>query len=330
MEVVRRVARSLPVIAAFAALALAVPCRAQAQQAGTPEDAARLFKEGVDAQARGDAKLACAKFRGSLAFALMPNTLFKIAQCEEQEGHLVAALRRWEQGLGMLPEGDNRLAVARERAAAIERRVPKVRLKLPADAPAKTRVLVDGTEIPSAQEPLNLDTGERTIVVEAPGYKPERLSIVLVEGDQKDVEIALSPLQASEGPKKVTPPPPPPPPPSGGLGRTLGFVAGGLGLAGFVTAGVTGGILLSRDAQIRENCSPTRCNKEAWEAVESAKSLLTVNTVGFIVGIAGASAGVTLILASGGGGGGGNDAPKAAVAPVILPGGGGAAVSGRF
>ncbi len=322
----RRVARSLPVIAAFAALALAAPPRAHAQQAGTPEDAARLFKEGVDAQTRGDSKLACAKFRGSLAFALMPNTLFKIAQCEEQEGHLVAALRRWEQGLGMLPEGDNRLAVARERAAAIDRRVPKVRLKLPADAPPKTRVLVDGTEIQSLEKPLDLDTGERTIVVEAPGHKPERLSIVLVEGDQKDIEISLSPLSSSSGPKKVAPPPPPPPPSSGGLGRTLGFIAGGVGIAGFVTAGVTGGILLARDAQIRENCS-TRCSPAGWEAVQSTGPLFTANTVGFIVGIAGVGAGLALILTSGGGG---DDAPRAAIAPAILPGGGGAAVSGRF
>jgi hypothetical protein len=324
----RRAARSLPVIAALASIASIASVAsgsASAQQAGTPEDAARLFKEGVDAQARGDSKLACAKFRGSLAFAERPNTLFKVAQCEEQDGHLVAALRRWKQGLGLLPADDKRLAVAKERADAIERRVPKVTLKLPEDAPAKTRVLVDGTEIQSVNDPIELDTGERTIVVEAPGYKPERLSIVLVEGDRKDVEIALSPLEPSAGPTKGSSVPPPPPPPSGSLGRTLGFVAGGLGIAGFVTAGVTGGLLLSRDAQIRANCPQNKCNAAGWEAAQSTGPLLTVNTVGFIAGIAGVGAGLALLLSTGG-----DDAPKAAIAPAILPGGGGASVAGRF
>jgi hypothetical protein len=314
-------------LAAFALSASIAAGSASAQKAGTPEDAARLFKEGVEAQSRGDAQRACAKFRGSLAFAEMPNTLFKVAQCDEQEGHLVAALRRWKQGIGLLPANDKRLAVAKERAEVMERRVPKVTLKLPKDAPDKTRVLVDGTEIQKLDEPIELDTGERTIVVEAPGFRSERLSVVLVEGDRKDVEIALSPVDTGAGPTKgPSSPPPPPPPPSGGLGRTLGFVAGGLGIAGFVTAGVTGGLLLSRDAQIRENCPQSQCNATGWEAAQSTGPLLTANTVGFIVGIAGVGAGLTLLLTSGGGA----DAPKAAIAPAILPGGGGASVAGRF
>src|SRR5688572_28603294 len=101
---VSRAARRLSLLTAFVAVSLA-PDLARAQTAGTPEDAARLFKEGIQAQSKGDSKLACAKFRGSLAFALMPNTLFKVAQCEEQDGLLVAALRRWQQGIELLPEG---------------------------------------------------------------------------------------------------------------------------------------------------------------------------------------------------------------------------------
>jgi exonuclease VII small subunit len=323
---VRRVARGLPIIAALAVVSLA-PGLAPAQDAGTPEDAARLFKEGVDAQARGDSKLACAKFRGSLAFAQVPNTFFKVAQCEEQDGHLVAALRRWKQGIALLREDDNRLPVAKERAAAVQRRVPTVLVKLSKDAPAKARVLVDGAEVPSIEAPLELDTGERTIVVEAPGYKTERLSVMLVEGDRKDVEIALSPL--NPGPSKVSAPPPPPPPPpaSGNLLRTLGFVAGGVGVAGFVTAGVTGGLLLSRDAKIRENCPLNQCNAEGWEVAQGMEPLFTANTIGFIAGIAGVGVGVTLLLTSGSGGG---DSTKAAIAPAILPGGGGASIAGQF
>lgn len=320
-----RAARRLSILTALAAAALA-PGLASAQAAGTPEDAARLFKEGVQAQSKGDSKVACAKFRGSLVFAIMPNTLFKVAQCDEQDGLLVAALRRWQQGVGLLAEGDKRLEVAKERAAALERRVPKVTLKLAKGAPAKTRVLVDGAAIEKLDAPLLLDTGERTIVVEAPGRKPERLAIVLAEGDQKEIELALGPLDAGSGPTKDALPPPPPP--ASNIGRTLGFVAGALGVAGFVTAGVTGGMLLARDATIRDNCPQGQCNADGWDAAQGAGPLFTVNTVGWIVGIAGVGAGVTLLLTSGGGGGG--DVPKAAIAPAILPGGGGGAVAGRF
>ncbi len=318
----RRSQRGLAFAVLIGALSV-VPEAALAQQAPGEkgEEAQKLFLEGRDALARGERDVACSKFRGSLALAAMPNTIFNVAQCDEQEGRLILALQRWQQGVALLAEGDERLAVAKERAAAVQRKIPQVILRLAAGSPAGTRVTVDGVAIEpsSLGAPLPVDPGDRAIVVEAPGRSARRSSVRLAEGDVREIDLAPGPPAAGD----VTPPPPPPE--SGNVGRTLGFVAGGIGVAGFVVAGVTGGLLLARDADIHKNCVNKVCNPEGREAIDSTKPLFVANTVGWIVGAAGIGAGVALLLFSRGG-----EPPKTAVAPAILPGGGGATLQGRF
>jgi hypothetical protein len=327
---------SLCIAAALLSLSGLAPLPASAQPTGkrTDEDeAARLFAEGREALTKKDHVTACARFRSSLELVTRPNTLFNVAQCDEREGKIAAALGRWQQGVAVLGEGDERVAIARERIAALDPKVPRVTVKLAAGAPEDARVLADGAPMKRALlgTPIPMEIGSHSFVVEAPGRKPAREEITLAEGDRKEIEIAPGPAEpggGGSGSGGTTPPPPP----SGSTLRTLGFVAGGIGIAGFIAAGVTGGLLLAKDSSIREGCpTPDTCTPKGYAEIEGTGTLLVVNTIGWAAGVAGVGAGVVLLLVSGRDSSG-TDAkpPTTAVAPFVFPGAGGVTVTGRF
>jgi hypothetical protein len=326
---------SLFFAAALFSLSGLAPLPASAQPTGkrTDEDeAARLFAEGREALAKKDHATACARFRSSLELVTRPNTLFNVAQCDEREGKIAAALGRWQQGAALVGEGDERIAIARERIAALDPKVPRVTVKLAAGAPEDARVLADGAPMKRALlgTPIPMEIGAHSFVVEAPGRKPASQELTVAEGDRKEIELAPGPAEPGGGSSSggTTPPPPP----LGSTLRTLGFVAGGVGLAGFITAGVTGGLLLAKDSSIKEKCpTPTTCSPEGYAEIEGTGTLLAVNTIGWAVGVAGIGAGVVLLLVSGRDSSG-TDAkpPNPAVAPFVFPGAGGVTVTGRF
>lgn len=311
--------------AAFLAAALAAALFPTAAGAEGGE-AQRLFNEGRDALKRGDRAVACVRFRGSLDLARVANTLFNVAQCDEHDGKLVAALRGWREGVLLLGPGDERLAVAKERLGALEAKVPKVTLILAADLPAEAHILVDGATIerPAVGTSLPLDPGEHAIVVEAPGRKAQRTDVRLAERDRKEVALAAGPPEVA-APPVATRPPPPPPPPGSGTRRTAGFVIGGLGLAGMAAFALTGGVLLDRDGQIRTACPDKVCSPRGRELIDGNPPLLIANAAALGVGLAGIALGTVLVVT-----GGREQEARAGLVPVVLPGGGGGALVGRF
>src|SRR4051812_20590270 len=82
------------------AIARAAPARAQAAD---EQQAEVLFREGREAVDRGDFTTGCARFAGSLKLTQRPGPLLNLANCEEHQGHLVAALARWREGIALLP-----------------------------------------------------------------------------------------------------------------------------------------------------------------------------------------------------------------------------------
>jgi hypothetical protein len=117
--------------------------------------------------------------------------------------------------------------------------------------------------------------------------------------------------------------------------RKTGFALLGVGVAGGVVAGVTGALLLSRNASINTDCPVTNgvhtCTPEGRSLINGVGGLNVANGIGWGVGLAGVASGVVLIVV-----GGKSSAPapaeKAAitVAPTGLPGGGGVWMTARF
>jgi hypothetical protein len=324
--------RSLCTALLAAAAMVALPAPVAGQPAQKDKAAAeKVFLEGREALRRGEKDLACVKFRSSQALSPSANTLANVAQCEDHEGKLLDSLATWQKVMSDFPEGDDRLRVAKERIASLLARIPQLRLVLSEDLPAGAKILVDGAAMDRAAlgEPLKLATGEHAVVVQVEGRREQRSGITLAEGDRKEIRITAGPL-ATPSATVTQPETPAPPPPVDG--RRIGaFVSGGVGLAGLVAAGITGGLLMAQDARIQAEChmdasaGKTLCSRAGIDEIQAAEPLLIVNSVVWGVGIAGVGLGAVLFLT------GGKSGPaKAALAPLVVPGGGGASFTGQF
>ena len=111
--------------------------------------------------------------------------------------------------------------------------------------------------------------------------------------------------------------------------RVGGFVALGVGVAGAIGAGVTGGLIVSHDDKVPDACRKFKCTGNA--DVDAVGSLLPVNAAMWVLGIAGVGAGVAmLVLGSKKPAAPKDQAPAAMVVPLPVNGGGGVSVIGRF
>lgn len=335
---------STAVIAAL--LLAAAPARADDE----PKTRAQtLFQRGLAAMDGGDAARGCGMLRESLGLFAVPNTLFLVAQCDEQEGKLGTALAHWKRGLSLLDAKDKRAAKAKEQIAALDAKAPRLRVVLPAGQ-AAPQLTLDGADLdPAALEaPLVVDPGKHVLRVRAPGREDRTHEVTLAAGERTEIVAALGPVASGPtAPPKVDPPrvepprvePPKVDPPreaSAGAGlRAGGYVTLGVAGAAFVVAGITGGMILSRKAEA-ESGLPGKCTQQgsSWvcdkgyytDSVLPTKSLLTPNTIAWGVGLAAAATGAALVIV---GVRAGKASPVTA-APLITRDGGGVWLTGRF
>jgi hypothetical protein len=148
---------------------------------------------------------------------------------------------------------------------------------------------------------------------------------VLVKEGVKDqpVAVVLARSAALGAPGAV---PGPASPASGGSSgsplRTVGWVVGGVGVAGLIVGAVAGGIAVSD--QSGAHCTDDKC----LGSLSGAKSAATASTVGFVAGGVLVAGGVGLILFAPHG----SSAPTTGVRllPIFMANGGAAVVGGSF
>jgi PEGA domain len=340
---------------AVAALCVCAAAPAFAQ----PHDKAAaeaLFKEGRAALEKGDYTTACAKFAASLEGSGATGPLVNLAECEEKRGRIATALQLWRDVATRLGgTTDDRLPIAKERIAELEGRVPRITVKLPEGAPANTtiRVLprpfgaqssrtaagvsgsssqrlgshvrIDAETTPRApDQPVTVDPGDHWIIVAAPGYEPQKVTVTVAERELKEVTAGPGPKQATATAVEIKSVPSTQPAP-GSLKRTIGFVVGGLGVAGLVVGGITGGVMLDQLGTVHDHCDPDtkRCDPEGLDAAKAGKSLGTLNAIAFAAGVIGIGVGVFLVVTSDG-----EAKAPATVNATAVP--GGAAISMRM
>jgi hypothetical protein len=312
--------RWVPLLALALALA---PTRAALAQQDTEAAAQRLFREGRQAIERGDYVTGCPKFAESLKLVKRASTLLNLAQCEEHEGRLSSALERWKQGADLLEARDERLPIARGKIRALEQQLPRLTVTTTADMPAEAEILLDGAPLDRAKLGVEtpLDPGRHTATVKAPGRAEVQITLELAAGERKQIELKPAEPVRNEAAGAAAAPTQP----AGAVlsKRTVGFIVGGLGVAGLATAGVTGTLVISRDADIEEACPEKRCTPAGREYIAGSGPLLVGNAVAWVVGLAGIGAGAWLILTSG-------PDSKTAVSGTALPGGGWLAVRRSF
>jgi hypothetical protein len=285
------------VAASLVAASFATPAAAQPAK---PLPAERIFREGREAVTRGDMETACAKFAESVALVRAPGPMLNLADCEERKGRLVSAARLWKEGIDLLEPRDARRAPAEERAIALDKRLPRITVRVtpPVD---RAEIAIDGVALPPAEAsaPQPIDPGDHEVSAKA-GERSGRVKVSIAEGERKDVSVSLAPVTGPTAPAPATASPL----------RTAGFVAGGVGLLGLGAFGVTAALIQSERAVLKDECNAQKqCTPEGLQAVESGKVLTPINTAALIVGAVGVTAGITLILLS--------PSPKASTKPTV-------------
>jgi hypothetical protein len=283
------------------ALVLSLSAPAFAQGTGAGEQA---FREGRALMQAGDFAGACAKFSESQRLEPAPGTLLNIGQCEERQGHLVAAREAYEKAAAAYSQPERR-TFAQGRASAVEAKIPKLFVKLAAGAPRDTAVRAGETPV-AIGKPVPMDPGDVALLVTAPGRQSQRVTVTLHEG--QTLEIAVEPGGAA--PAGAKDPGAKGPPASdhgspalvstGGMSRkTAGFVVGGVGLASLAVGAVTGFMAMGAADTVKQHCDGNlACDPEGLDAASSGKTLSLVSTITLAAGVAGVGVGAFLVLTS--------------------------------
>ncbi|HEX6274112.1 MAG TPA: hypothetical protein VFZ53_13785 [Polyangiaceae bacterium] len=263
-----------------------------------------LFRAGREAMEQGDYATACNRFAESQRLEPAGGTAFNLAACFEKLGRIASAWKTYREAAERLPPGDARTRHAEERARGLEAKLPKLTL-LPGPGAENVGVELNGTELGAASLGLELpvDPGAQRIVVRAKGREARTMTVTLGESETKQVVVSPGPATA---PEPVATPAATAsanardsaPSDHGSGQRTLGWVLGGVGVAGLAVSAVTGVMVLDRKSTVDEECTNDTCSTKGDEAAASGRTLSTVSTIAFVAGAVGVGVGAYFLLSA--------------------------------
>ena len=270
-----------------------------------------LYRAAKESAKKGDWEKACAQFAESQRLDPAPGTLVNLADCEEHRGLVTSAWTHFTEVESQFKPGDARGPYAREHAAQLEKRIPRLTIRLQAGAPSSARVFRDDEELKAASlgVPLPVDPGKHVVIVKV-GTAEARFPVTAVESLNTEV-LAIAPVEttaqaAKPEPVAVVPVKPIEPPPrqpdkaAGGDTRTVGWILVGAGGVGVALGAVTGVVALSNASTVKTACGPDylTCDKASVDAASTGKTMATVSTISFIAGGALAAAGLYFVISS--------------------------------
>jgi hypothetical protein len=287
---------------AAGALALAITQSA----AASPESEAKdLFARGRELRDKNDCGSAAPLFLR--AWTVYPNGLGSVrnlAECEEALGHYASARRYWldlKRALIVAPNDpkyENWDRDAEESAARLKPRVATfivdVYVKSSegealANDKSGIQLFVNGEALGVAlvSIPIERDPGTYRIRAQAEDAPPVEQQVTLAAGDNPHVTIRLT---RTPKPETVD---------AHATRRTIGWVVGGIGAAALVGSGITFLVRNGAESDVDEACpSHQNCPRSIESTVDTGKTMSTLTSILFPVGLVGLGAGVVLVLTS--------------------------------
>ncbi|MBX3189118.1 MAG: tetratricopeptide repeat protein [Labilithrix sp.] len=288
---------------ALAALAtLSGRARAQVAAPGVSNEmrAEYLFRQGEKKFDSGKYEEACADFGESLRLGPKLGTLLNLALCHETIGKTATAWNEFHHGAAWAAQNGqkDRRDFAMQHAAALETRLPRVLLQLPAGH-AIASVDVDGEPLPDSHwyMPIFLDPGDHSVTISAPGK--QRSTVRFRVTNSPTEQLVSVPSLADD--LAIAPPPAPPAPAPEDPDRSrriAGYVTAATGALG-LALGLTYGLLaVEKRNEIGDQCAGIRCTAEGLSLYDSAQSRATVATAATVIGVAATTVGVWLVVTS--------------------------------
>ncbi|MBK8999616.1 MAG: hypothetical protein IPM35_28190 [Myxococcales bacterium] len=335
---------------AAAALGLLVALSAGSARAQGRDAAAAdaLFRDARALMKSGEFKKACPKLYDSQRLDPAAGTAINLGECWERVGKLADALQSYRDALDLLKAGDSRIVPVKTQIAALEKRVPKLTVKLAPGAPEGTRVKRDEVELGegSLGVALPVNPGEHWVTVVAPGRVDARRKVAVAEGtevahlarigdraragDEPAGAEEAEPAQAAptERAEDLAP--------TGDARATWTWLSAGVGVAG-----LSAGLLFLKlaadedkkadekigsqpDNYCRDNPNAPAC-RDAADARATRDTNRGISTGAFVVGGFGLAAAFTLLVWPRG-----DASPSATSNLQLLVGSSGAELRGRF
>jgi tetratricopeptide (TPR) repeat protein len=199
----------------LSALVLCLVARIAAAEPSDPAAARAQLQEGYALKQQGKCAEAIPLFAEAVRLDRQAKALINLADCEAQLGKLVAAQGHLVEARDLArAQGDPLKDVAEQRLQAVDKRLPKLVLKLAKQAPPNTTVSRDGVKLGAVSlgRPLPLDPGAHHVIARFSGRGERQYDVVLAEGETKELQVApdsaasQSPLDT---PVRTTPTPSP-------------------------------------------------------------------------------------------------------------------------
>lgn len=238
-----------------------------------PAAARELLKQGYELKVQKNWTEAIAKLSESARLDPQPKTLINLAECEEAVDKLVDAQRHLVEARNASQADEELRNLAEARLSAVEKRMPRLVVRLRPGAPSGTVVTRNGVTLnaPSLGVALPTDPGKQTVTARAPGYAERTFTLEVAERETKEMEVApgeqLPP--PPEPPPTAVPQPAPVPPAPEQSSSPLPFI--GLGAAGVGVVGL--GVATALYFSARSQRDDAHCLENICEDAASADKL---------------------------------------------------------
>jgi hypothetical protein len=273
-----------------------------------------LFRDGRALMAEGRLSEACPKLEESNRLDPSGGTILNLALCHQQQGMLASSWSEFNEAAAFARRDlrPDRETVARKYALALERRLSRLTIVVPARARMKgLRIERDGRDLGDASwsTAMPIDGGEHVVRASAPGMEPFAGTVVLAnEGDAQTIEIPpLTTAAAVAPPRAKTPLTAAPfaaptvlnsnvgsPSEKRRLRRTLAWTIGAVGIAQLGIAGYFGLHAVDEHRRSNDLCpGGQQCtsqlgvdlNNDAGRAADASTVLTVTGLVGVAVGV---------------------------------------------
>jgi hypothetical protein len=294
--------------AGFIALASAGPARAQGTDKALAEE---MFRQGQALMQAERYSEACPKLAESQRLDPGTGTLLNLGVCHEREGKLATAWAEFNEVVTLAQRDgrQDRVQYAKERIAAVEPRLSRLKIELSPDADIPgLEVRLDGNLVgrPALGTAVPVDPGAHEVSASAPGKRTWKSTVTAPEGPGH-VGVLLpaleeAPVEPPGAAATSTAAAPASPtsdrsPSDGKTQRVVAYVLGGVGLVGIGIGTGFGLSAISKFNESNENgCNGNDCTETAATTRREAQSAGTISTVAFVVGGVALAGGVVLFL----------------------------------
>lgn len=290
--------RVLRTVVVACSLVVVVP-EARAQEATTTGTATALFDQAVALMERGNFAEACPKLARSNELSPNGGTLFALAECYERSGKIASAWVTYKEA-AIRANAAKRVDAetrANDAAARLAPNISKLVIEVPPPASVDgLSVALDGRPVARAEWGVAtpIDPGRHTMRISAPNRVTATREVAF-DGTaaQKTVSIPVLAVRPAPVPEPVVAEGEP----RGRTQRILGFVVGGVGVAGLAMGAVFGFRASAQNDEASAHCRDVNlCDAEGIRLDEEARDAAMVSTVAFIAGGALAAGGLVLLL----------------------------------